>query len=179
MFPHLRAGSRAPLLTACVSLTLQTRTSEAHSNDAGRKLFRTGARPEKETTVGNLKIGKAIGLALVLCVATAISSSAQTLTTLDSFNGTDGIAPAATLVQGTDGNFYGTTSSGGANGNFGTVFKVAPDGTLTTLYNFCSQANCVDGANPQASLLLGKDGNFYGTTRSEERRVGKEGRCRW
>src|ERR1039457_6296463 len=82
MFPHLRAGSRAPLLTACVSLTLQTRTSEAHSNDAGRKLFRTGARPEKEITVGNLKIGKAIGLALVLCVATAISSSAQTLTTL-------------------------------------------------------------------------------------------------
>lgn len=164
MFPHLRAGSRAPLLTACVSLTLQTRTSEAHSNDDGRKLFRTGARPEKEITVGSLKIGKAIGLALVLCVATAISSSAQSLTTLDSFNGTDGIAPSATLVQGTDGNFYGTSSSGGANGNFGTVFKVAPDGTLTTLYNFCSQANCVDGANPQASLLLGKDGNFYGTT---------------
>jgi uncharacterized repeat protein (TIGR03803 family) len=114
--------------------------------------------------MSNLKPGKAIGLALALWVASAMSSSAQTLTTLDSFNGTDGIAPGATLVQGTDGDFYGTTSSGGANGNFGTVFKVAPDGALTTLYNFCSQANCVDGANPQASLLLGKDGNFYGTT---------------
>ena len=107
---------------------------------------------------------KIICVVAVFCAATAISSPAQTLTTLNSFNGSDGSSPIATLVKGADGNFYGTSSSGGANGDFGTVFKVTPGGTLTTLYSFCSQANCTDGANPQASLLLGKDGNFYGTT---------------
>lgn len=114
--------------------------------------------------MGNLKLERLIFILVIFCAANTISSPAQTLTTLDSFNGTDGKAPAATLVKGSDGNFYGTTSSGGANGNFGTVFKVTPEGTLTTLYSFCSLANCTDGANPQASLLLGKDGNFYGTT---------------
>jgi uncharacterized repeat protein (TIGR03803 family) len=46
----------------------------------------------------------------------------------------------------------------------GTVFKVTPSGTLTTLYRFCSLQNCTDGGNPLAGLLLGTDGNFYGTT---------------
>ena len=54
----------------------------------------------------------------VLLPAAAISSPAQSFTTLDSFNGTDGNGPVATLIRGVDGNFYGTTSSGGANGNF-------------------------------------------------------------
>ena len=67
------------------------------------------------------------------------------------------------LVQGTDGNFYGTTTSGGANG-WGTVFKITPGGTLTTLYNFCSASKCEDGAIPEAGLVQGSDGNFYGTT---------------
>ena len=67
------------------------------------------------------------------------------------------------LVQGRDGNFYGTTESGGVN-NQGIVFRVSADGKLTTLYNFCSQANCPDGASPYAGLTLASDGNFYGTT---------------
>jgi uncharacterized repeat protein (TIGR03803 family) len=89
------------------------------------------------------------------------------LTTLYSFcshtNCTDGSNPYAGLVQATDGNFYGTTSIGGAN-NGGTVFKITPDGRLTTLYSFCSHTNCTDGSNPYAGLVQATDGNFYGTT---------------
>jgi uncharacterized repeat protein (TIGR03803 family) len=101
------------------------------------------------------------------------SLSAQTFTTLHSFDGTDGAYPTATLVQGTDGNLYGTTQGGGANlsciiGGImgcGTVFKITPSGTLTTIYNFCSQSNCTDGASPfYPALVQGPDGNFYGTT---------------
>ena len=77
----------------------------------------------------------------------------------------DGNSPLAALVQGTDGNFYGTTSSGGAN-NQGTVFKITPSGELTTLYSFCSQGGtaCSDGSVPHAALIQASDGNFYGTT---------------
>jgi uncharacterized repeat protein (TIGR03803 family) len=85
-----------------------------------------------------------------------------TLTTLHSFNGTDGSEPGA-LVQATDGTFYGTTSTGGDNNN-GTVFRITPSGTLTTLYRFCSQTACKDGYRPYAGLVQATDGNFYGTT---------------
>jgi uncharacterized repeat protein (TIGR03803 family) len=71
--------------------------------------------------------------------------------------------PRAPLVQGADGNFYGTTEWGGPN-SYGTVFKITPDGTVTTLYNFCSKTNCTDGQSPMAGLTLGINGNFYGTT---------------
>jgi len=67
------------------------------------------------------------------------------------------------VVQGSDGNFYGTTYLGGANGR-GTVFKISPTGELTTLYSFCSQSSCADGTQPAAPLVQGSDGNFYGTT---------------
>jgi uncharacterized repeat protein (TIGR03803 family) len=91
-----------------------------------------------------------------------------TLTTLYSFcsqtNCTDGADPYAGLVQAANGDFYGTTYSGGANGNYGTVFKITPGGTLTTLYSFCSQTNCTDGAGPQAGLVQAADGDLYGTT---------------
>jgi uncharacterized repeat protein (TIGR03803 family) len=93
-----------------------------------------------------------------------------TLTTLHSFDGPDGSNPEAGLVQRADGNFYGTTYAGGATGacpvpqGCGTVFKITPHGTLTTLYNFCSQSNCTDGDSPTAGLILAANGNFYGTT---------------
>jgi len=98
-----------------------------------------------------------------------------TLTTLHSFAGADGAYPDGTLIQAADGDFYGITYGGGANGNglicsasggdCGTIFKITPSGTLTTLYNFCSQTNCTDGANPTTeSLVQATDGNFYGTT---------------
>jgi uncharacterized repeat protein (TIGR03803 family) len=75
----------------------------------------------------------------------------------------DGENPAAGLIQGTDGNFYGTTNGGGAH-NQGTVFKITPQGALTTLYSFCSLSACADGYHPDAPLIQGNDGNFYGTT---------------
>jgi uncharacterized repeat protein (TIGR03803 family) len=68
------------------------------------------------------------------------------------------------VIQATDGNFYGTTYAGGVGvGNSGTVFKITPTGTLSSLYSFCSQPNCADGALP-AGLVLASNGNFYGTT---------------
>jgi len=75
----------------------------------------------------------------------------------------DGENPYAGLVQATDGSFYGATTIGGAKGG-GTVFKITPTGTLTTLYSFCSQSNCADGNQPWAGLVQGTDGDFYGTT---------------
>jgi uncharacterized repeat protein (TIGR03803 family) len=139
-----------------------------------------------------------------------------TLTTLHSFAGypTEGANPSAGLLQGIDGNFYGTTTGGGAFG-YGTVFKVYPDkvterafdstdgasphsgliqqistgnlfgtsskgggngggtifeviripsSTLTLFYDFCAQADCMDGDSPYGGLLQATDGNFYGTT---------------
>jgi uncharacterized repeat protein (TIGR03803 family) len=85
-----------------------------------------------------------------------------TLTTLHNFNGQDGYHPS-TLIQSRNGDFYGTTSAGGANGS-GTVFRISPWGVLTTLYNFCSQAGCLDGEGPVAGLVQADNGDFYGTT---------------
>src|SRR5207237_123251 len=90
-----------------------------------------------------------------------ITVSAQTLTTLHSFNGGDGRSPEAALVQGSDGNFYGTTVLGGAHFK-GTVFKIDATGSLTTLHSFSGFP--ADGAVPFAALVQGSDGNFYGTT---------------
>ncbi len=89
------------------------------------------------------------------------SASASTVTTLARLGGNpDGYHPRAALIDGGDGFFYGTSEAGGPP-NCGTVFKVAPDGTLTTLYIFTGGG---DGANPIGGLVRGSDGNFYGTT---------------
>jgi uncharacterized repeat protein (TIGR03803 family) len=90
-------------------------------------------------------------------------TTAGTLTTLHSFDHTDGSNPEAGLVQATNGKFYGTTYSGGANGD-GTVFSITTAGTLATLYSFCAQTDCTDGADPEAELVQGTNGKFYGTT---------------
>ena len=82
------------------------------------------------------------------------------VTTLHSFQQTDGDNPVSALVQGTDGNFYGTASYGGEFPNFGTVFKITPNGKFTTLHNFAS----TDGSYPYAGLIQATDGAFYGAT---------------
>jgi uncharacterized repeat protein (TIGR03803 family) len=74
----------------------------------------------------------------------------------------DGQGPTG-LIQGRDGNFYGTTTTGGRFKE-GAIFEVTPQGAFTELYSFCSQANCTDGERPVFPPLQGIDGNFYGAT---------------
>jgi uncharacterized repeat protein (TIGR03803 family) len=102
-------------------------------------------------------------MVILFCAAAVIAAPAQStfFATLVNFDGPDGANPYAGLVQASDGNFYGTTGYGGANGE-GTVFKITPAGTLTTLHSFDGS----DGANPYAALVQASDGNFYGTTSS-------------
>jgi uncharacterized repeat protein (TIGR03803 family) len=109
------------------------------------------------------KLGTICAVVLLLWAATAITASAQTFTSLLSFDNTNGSGPGGTLVQGIDGNLYGTTGGGGAYGD-GTVFKVTRAGQLTTVYSFCAQTNCTDGSPYLAGLVLATDGNLYGTT---------------
>src|ERR1700688_2877267 len=107
---------------------------------------------------------KNASLVFVFYIATAIASPARIIfNTLVNFTQAN-YAPYMTLVQGRDVNFYGTAVYGGASYYDGTVFKITPGGTLTTLYSFCAQEGCVDGASPYAGLVLAADGNFYGTT---------------
>jgi uncharacterized repeat protein (TIGR03803 family) len=86
------------------------------------------------------------------------------LTTIFLFDGTNGSQPFAGLIQAANGDFYGSTTEGGTGNNCaqgcGTIFTVTASGTLTTLYNF----NYTDGAAPTGTLILGTDGNYYGTT---------------
>ena len=109
-------------------------------------------------------------IVFMFLAATTIAATAQTFTTLANFDTTNGANPASSLIQGTDGNLYGTTQIGGGGnscfvqGGCGTIFKITPTGTLTTLYVFCSQSNCSDGIYPYGGLVQGTDGNFYGTT---------------
>jgi uncharacterized repeat protein (TIGR03803 family) len=116
-------------------------------------------------------------LILAFLIGSTIAGPAQSFTTLFSFSGNDGAHPNYPLVEGPDGNFYGATQGGEIGSpdgcdpplsvQCGTVFKITPTGQLTTLYSFCSQWNgqlCTDGETPLAGLVLGVDGNFYGTT---------------
>jgi uncharacterized repeat protein (TIGR03803 family) len=99
----------------------------------------------------------------LLCAATAIVAPTQTFTTLHGFDGTNGSYPLAGLVQAFNGNLYGTTFSDGASG-WGTVFEIRLDGTLTSLYSFCSQSDCTGGSAPEGELVQATNGSFYGTT---------------
>jgi uncharacterized repeat protein (TIGR03803 family) len=96
---------------------------------------------------------------VMLCAAVA---SAQAYKDIFEFDGTThGCCPQypATIAQGQDANFYGTTPTGGAS-NVGTVFKITAAGTETVLYNF----DITHGSNPNGGLTLGVDGNLYGTS---------------
>ncbi len=111
--------------------------------------------------IRNLKTFALAPLLLVACIAPG-ALQAQTYTDLHDFDCTiEGCQPTypALLAQGRDGNLYGTTNAGGAFG-MGTVFKITPSGTITTLYSFSG----ADGQNPDGGLVMGTDGNFYGTT---------------
>jgi len=99
---------------------------------------------------------------ILFCVAPAIVSPAQTLTTLVSFDGTNGALPfysgSGSLVQTTNGDLYGTAY--GSTTFYGTIFKITRDGALTTLHRF----DFTDGAYPEDGLVQATNGDLYGTT---------------
>jgi len=88
-----------------------------------------------------------------------------TITILHSFGSVtnDGTYPEIGLLRGTDGKFYGTTTSGGT-ANDGTLFKITSAGSMTILHNFGDGSVANDGQGPLAVLIQASDGNFYGTT---------------
>lgn len=67
------------------------------------------------------------------------------------------------MIPAPNGDLYGVNYYGGTGGGNGVFFRMTPSGTYTVLYNFCSQTNCTDGANP-LGLVRANDGNFYGVT---------------
>jgi uncharacterized repeat protein (TIGR03803 family) len=95
------------------------------------------------------------------------------LATLHSFDVSDGRGPRGGLVQGANGDLYGTTETGGVIYDDGTVFKITPSGTLTTLHSFDSR----DGEYPYATLVQGTDGNVYGTTLAGGTNCGEDDQC--
>jgi uncharacterized repeat protein (TIGR03803 family) len=101
---------------------------------------------------------------LIFVASFSIAGSAQTFTTLASFDGTNGKEPIYVApIQGLDGNLYATTSAGGTHSD-GNIFQVTTAGKITTVYSFCSLANCDDGSSPYESLLLTPSGYLYGNT---------------
>jgi uncharacterized repeat protein (TIGR03803 family) len=101
---------------------------------------------------------------LAITLSFAVHAPAQTFTTLANFNYNNGEYPYyGSLVQATNGNYYGVTHLGGAYIG-GAVFQITSAGKLTNTYGFCAQSNCADGEEPWSSIILGSDGNFYGTT---------------
>ena len=126
--------------------------------------------PQHAATISRIGLrpaGAVAELAVVLLMAViATDSAAAQITTLASFDGTNGADPQAPLVQATNGYLYGTTLNGGTStfGTDGTIFKITPSGTLTSLYSFCKQSGCPDGYVVPAGLMQASNGYLYGTT---------------
>jgi uncharacterized repeat protein (TIGR03803 family) len=145
-------------LTTLVSFN----NSNGNSPQAGLVQGSDGSFYGTTQSGGNLAMNSGFGFGTVFNM-----TADGTLTTLVAFNNTNGASPSAGLVQGKDGNLYGTAQAGGdlsLNGGYGygTVFKITTNGALTTLVQF----NLSNGASPQAPLVQGTDGGFYGTTSS-------------
>jgi uncharacterized repeat protein (TIGR03803 family) len=108
---------------------------------------------------GSILRAATTALAVVLLAVVATPwAQAQTPTTLLNFDVKNGAVPNG-LVQATNGNLYGTTTDGGTK-YLGTVFKITPGGTFTTLHSFSGK----DGSYPYAGLVQDTNGNLYGTT---------------
>jgi uncharacterized repeat protein (TIGR03803 family) len=99
---------------------------------------------------------KTTTVAVAVLMFAAASTSAQTFTTLASFDGTQSGTPQASLVQAVDGNLYGTNYGAGSY-PYGSIFKITPLGAVTTDYYFN------DGVNPRG-MVLATNGSLYGTT---------------
>ena len=105
-----------------------------------------------------------VSAVILLTTLSVTSAYAQTFAVLHSFTGgADGGNPQAGLTIGAAGTLYGTTYGGG-DVNHGTVFRLMHSGTnwvLTRLYSF---DEFEDGSHPEARVVIGPDGNLYGTT---------------
>ncbi len=111
---------------------------------------------------GTTSMGGAGGCGGAGCGTVFRQTIAGAYTVLHAFNDTDGNAPTS-LIQGSDGNFYGTTKTGGGQGGLGTVFRMTPAGTLTSLHTFTGGAN---GEEPYGLMEDSTSpGTFYGVTR--------------
>lgn len=110
-----------------------------------------------------IKAATLVLLALAFCLLglAPVAQASATFTKLVSFNYTNGLF-AVGLIQASDGNFYGTTYGGGVTNDYGpgTIFRMTPDGQLTTLYQFYG----TNGENPTSGLVQDQNGDFYGTT---------------
>ena len=94
-----------------------------------------------------------------------LDGKVTTLHSFEGYSGTNGWGPQSGVIEGQDGWFYGTAYNGGVkmrtdNVGMGTVYKVRTDGTLKTLFHFMG----TNGEFPASGLIVGKDGNYYGTT---------------
>src|SRR5271169_2943856 len=111
--------------------------------------------------LGRLIWGSKACALFLLCLTTAIVSSAQTLTTIHTFDNTDGSIPLS-YVQATDGSLYGMTFGGGdtvdCSGGCGTIFKITPSGKFATVLSL----DGADGDSPYGGLMQAPDGDFYG-----------------
>jgi uncharacterized repeat protein (TIGR03803 family) len=109
------------------------------------------------TALGGKTVSPACFASNSTCGTVFKMTPAGKVTFIYEFDKTHGAGPIGPVIQGTNGNFYGTTSEGGTSG-FGVVFKLTSAGVLTVLHNF----NGTDGKTPDAGLVQANDGNFYG-----------------
>lgn len=95
-------------------------------------------------------------------------SLSGTFTNLHDFHLSDGGGPVTALVQTKNEIFYGVTPYGGTSsectGGCGTIFKISPTGTFTSVYSFCALSGCPDGSLPVANLVQAPNGLLYGST---------------
>jgi uncharacterized repeat protein (TIGR03803 family) len=147
-------NARAPVSESAPTAVVSEASGDFIPPPTREQLMAGSANP-----IGRLRTSLA---ATLLAVA---GCSFSTSVTLYSFSdGSDGRNPHGGVIADAAGNFYGTTSAGGANDG-GTVFQVTPSGTLNVLYSFAGVGDPVaDGANPQAGLISDAAGNLYGTT---------------
>jgi len=128
-----------------------------------------GAKGGLNISVAATKLAAATGGAVTLAVLATLLMAARPAqaaakeTIIYSFNCPSDGCNSSGVVVDAEGNMYGTAAQGGANDS-GTVFKITPSGTFSTLYNFCSESGCADGQDPYGGVILDSEGNLYGTT---------------
>src|SRR5260370_17230542 len=120
-----------------------------------------GPKPFSQTMRKASLVGGPVALSVILLIGFELATRGQMVEVLHSFNNTNGANPEAGLIQGNDGDFYGTTHFGGAYGK-GTAFRLSADSSFATLLSF----DGTNGSYPRSGLIQARDGDFYGTTLS-------------